>query len=399
MLLIFYIGRVCVMITDGFTYIAVLIFFSSLIVMLEKSTDWAIFRIVPAAVFIYFVSMLLTTLDLWNMAATKSIYRDLSSVLTHAMIFMMLLRCDIRKLFRLGPRMLIGFFSATFSIMISFSITFLIMKDHLGSNAWMTLAALSGSWIGGYDNIAEIQVALSVPEIDMGYAFIMDSINYSLWIMLLLWFVTLAPRFNHWTKANTADLEVVSRQMEEYDARRVGDMPFSNIFLLLGTSLFVVAVGVNIGTLLQTLFPIFTKSIWTILFISIFALIAAFSPLGRLAGSLELANVMLYSLIAIIASRTSFWEISDAPLWVLTGFIILGIHAILMLLIARILKLDMFTLCISSVANIGGATSAPLVASLYSGALIPVGVFAAIIGHVVGTSLGMWLARFLEMLL
>lgn len=69
-----------------------------------------------------------------------------------------------------------------------------------------------------------------------------------------------------------------------------------------------------------------------------------------------------------------------------------------MTLIARIFKLDMFTLCISSMANIGGAASAPILASLYSGALIPVGIFLAIIGHFIGTPLGLWIAHLLKTL-
>ncbi len=144
--------------------------------------------------------------------------------------------------------------------------------------------------------------------------------------------------------------------------------------------------------------PFLTQSIWTILFIAASGLIAAFSPLGRIAGSMEVANVMLYSLIALAASRTSLLQFGDAPAWVLAGFIILGVHFLLMALIARIFRLDMFTLCISSMANIGGAASAPILASLYSGALIPVGIFLAIIGHIIGTPLGLWIARLLEML-
>lgn len=58
--------------------------------------------------------------------------------------------------------MLLGFFSATVTIAAGFVVAFLAMKDHLGVNAWMTLGALSGSWIGGYDNIMEIQTALHI---------------------------------------------------------------------------------------------------------------------------------------------------------------------------------------------------------------------------------------------
>lgn len=386
------------MIADGFTYVSVLIFFASFILAAERATGWAVFRVIPGVVFIYAGSMLLSTLGLWGMAATKPIYRELSTILTYAMIFTMLLRSDVRKIFCLGPRMLLGFCAATVTIAAGFVVSFLVMKEYLGANAWMPLGALSGSWIGGYDNIAEIQTALHIPLIDMEGAFIVDSIDYTVWVMFLFWLVTLAPRFNRRIRADTTKLDAVTQAIEHDDARRTGSISFQGVFLILGTALLVAAVGANIGPLLYIAMPFFTKSIWTILFILIFGLIAAFSPLGRIAGSMEIANVMLYSLIALTASRTSLLQFGDAPAWVLAGFIILGVHLLLMMLIARIFKLDMFTLCISSMANIGGAASAPILASLYSGALIPVGIFLAIIGHFIGTPLGLWIAHLLKTL-
>lgn len=150
------------MITDGLSYVSVLVFFASVILAAERVTGWAVFRFVPGVVFLYIGSMLLATLGVWSMAATKPVYRELSALLTYAMIFTMLLRSDVRKIFRIGPRMLLGFFSATVTIAAGFVVAFLAMKDHLGANAWMTLGALSGSWIGGYDNIMEIQTALHI---------------------------------------------------------------------------------------------------------------------------------------------------------------------------------------------------------------------------------------------
>ena len=217
--------------------------------------------------------------------------------------------------------------------------------------------------------------------------------------MSLLWLITFAPRFNRWNKADTKKLDAVSQDLQEDDAKRQEKSSFPHIFLILGTAFLVTAIAANIGPLLYIVFPFFTKSIWTILFIALFGIIAAFSPLGRISGSSEVANVMLYLLIALIASRTSLLQFGDAPLWVLAGFIILGTHLLLMLLIARIFKLDMFTLCISSIANIGGAASAPIVASIYSGPLVPIGIVMAIIGHIIATPLGIWLAGFLKMLL
>ena len=100
------------------------------LVTLEKSAKGGMqkfFKYVPAVVLCYLIAMLLCTLGVWDMAETKPAYSALKNNLTYAMIFAMLLRCNIRKVLKLGPKMLIGFFSATLTIMIGFVCAFVLM--------------------------------------------------------------------------------------------------------------------------------------------------------------------------------------------------------------------------------------------------------------------------------
>lgn len=71
--------------------------------------------------------------------------------------------------------------------------------------------------------------------------------------------------------------------------------------------------------------------------------------------------------------------------WIVAGFVILLIHGVLMILAAKLFKLDMFTSGVASLANIGGTASAPILAGSYSGSLVSVGVLMALMGYVVGT--------------
>ena len=222
------------MITDGFTYVAVLILLAGALVTLEKGTGWTLFRYLPAVVLVYLISMLLCTVGTWDMAATKPTYAGLKNSLTYAMVFTMLLRCDIRKVLKLGPRMLLGFFSASVTIMIGFIVAYLVMKNFIGGDSWMALGALCGSWLGGSGNMVAVQAALGVSEADMGYALVVDSIDYSIWVMFLLWLITLAPRFNKWNKADTTQLDAVSRSLEEDAKLNTGAITFQSLILLLG---------------------------------------------------------------------------------------------------------------------------------------------------------------------
>ena len=385
------------MITNGFTYIAVLIFLAAFLVWLQKYTKWKFFDYVPPIVLLYLVTMIMCTLNVWDMKATKPAYSALKNNILYAMIFLMLLRCDIRKILKLGPKMLGGFFAASVSIGIGFIATYAILHGVLGAGSWKALGALCGSWMGGSGNMIAVQAALDIGEADMAYALVVDSIDYSIWVMFLLWAINLAPKFNKWVKADTAKLDEVSRKLEDDAKANDGKITFVNIIFLLGLSLVVSAFGQNIGTAINGVAPFLDKATWTVLLITLAGLVGAITPIGKMAGTSELSNVMLYSVVALLASRASFLELTDAPIWIIAGFMILAIHGIILVLLAKIFKLDMFTCGVASLANIGGSASAPILAGAYSGALVPVGVLMALMGYVIGTGGGLIVAHIMSL--
>ena len=372
---------------------------AAFLVTLEKSAKGGMqkfFKYVPAVVLCYLIAMFLCTLGVWDMAETKPAYSALKNNLTYAMIFAMLLRCNIRKVLKLGPKMLIGFFSATLTIMIGFVCAFVLMKGTIGSDTWMGLGALCGSWIGGSGNMVAVQAALDISEADMGYALVIDSIDYSLWVMFLLRVIQLAPKFNKWTKADTSKLDEVSSRLEEEAKLNTKPITFQSLILLLGSVFLVSAIATNVGNKLYALTNFSDKATWTVLFVTVVALIAAVTPLGKVAGSGEVSNLLLYAVIGLLASRASLLELGEAPAWIATGFIVLGIHAVLMLIICKLLKLDLFTAGVASLANIGGTASAPVLAGSHSGSLAPVGILMALMGYVVGTPLAVVCAHIME---
>ena len=367
------------MITNGFTYVAVLLLLAGFLVTLEKKTHWKFFNVLPAVVLIYLLSMLLCTVGAWNLETTKPAYDALKNPLTYAMIFTMLLRCDIRKV-----------------IMIGFVAAFSMMKGVIGADAWKGLGALCGSWLGGSGNMVAVQAALHIPEADMGYALVIDSIDYSIWVMFLLWAIRFAPKFNKWTKADTRLLDSVSQNLSDDAKANTNPITFQSLVLLIGCALTASAIGQNVGTALNRAVPYLDASTWTVLFITVIGLICAVTPLGKVAGSAEVSNVLLYCVIALLASRASLLELGDAPAWILTGFLILFIHMVLMVLLCRLFKLDLFTGAVASLANIGGTASAPVLAGSYEGSLVPVGILMALLGYVIGTPFGILTANIMH---
>jgi uncharacterized membrane protein len=388
-----------VVITSGFSYAAFLILFAGCLVMLERKTKAKIFEYLPPVVMLYLLSMLMCTVGLWNLETTKPAYNELKNNLLYAMVFLMLLRCDIRKIIKLGPKMLGGFFAATLTISAGFIITYAIFHNWLGHDAWKALGALCGSWNGGSGNMIAIQAALNIKEGEMAYALVVDSIDYSLWVMFLLWAVSLAGKFNAWTKADTSALDAVGKKLEENETLNEDTISFAGLIFLLGLGLGVSAVSQNVGAMIQTaiksIIPL-DKATWIVLTVTALGLIAAVSPIARIKGSAELSNMMLYCVIALLASRASLGQLKSAPVWILAGITILSIHGVLLIIVAKIFHLDMFTCGVASLANIGGTASAPVLAASYSGALVPVGVLMALIGYAIGTPMGLLTAHIMS---
>ncbi len=390
------------MIKNGFTYIAALVFIAAVLINLPKifcgKAAQKFFSFAPPIVLIYLGLMTLCTVRLWDLSATAETYSAVKNPLLYAMLFLMLLRCDLRRIFRLGPKMLIGFFAAAISISLGFVAAFAVMRGILGDSAWRSLGALCGSWMGGGGNMMAIQAALDIDESEMAYALVMDSICATIYVMFLLWAIGFSGRFNRWTKADTHIIDAVGASLEEEAKSITKPLTWQNIALLLGSGLLASAVCIDLGGIIGESVPFFDKATWTVLLITFLSVILAMTPFGKIKGTEELSNVLLYIVIALIASRADLSAMGNAPAWLLTGFIILLIHVAVMLLLAKLLKLDIFTCAVASLANIGGTATAPVLAGSYSSALVPVGIVMALLGYVVGTGGGLLTAQLMSML-
>ena len=385
------------MIEHGFAYLAVLMMVGSAIVYTEKKSQHKLFEYLPSIVVIYFVVMLFSTFGLWQKSeSVTATYKTVKSNLLPAMIFLMLLSADMREIFKLGKKMLLTFFLASVSIAIGFIGTFTLFHTYFEAGSWKAFAALSGSWMGGTANMVAIQGALDLPDSAMGYTLLIDSIDYAIWVMILLALVPFAKKFNLWSKADTSIIDEVGERLAlKEEAKK--PIEFASLFFLLGSALLVSALAQYGASFLPTT-SFLTTTTWIVIIATLAGTLFAMTPLAKISGGLELANIMLYLIVALIASRANFAELTEAPLYIVAGFVIIAIHVCIMILFAKLFKLDLFSLGVASLANIGGVASAPILASAYSKALIPIGVLRAMMGYIVGTFGGLMVGKVLEMI-
>ena len=60
-------------------------------------------------------------------------------------------------------------------------------------------------------------------------------------------------------------------------------------------------------------------------------------------------------------------------------------HIAVMVILAKLIRLDIFTCAVASLANVGGTATAPVLAGAYSSALVPIGILMALLGNIIGT--------------
>jgi uncharacterized membrane protein len=128
---------------------------------------------------------------------------------------------------------------------------------------------------------------------------------------------------------------------------------------------------------------------WLVVFATTIGVILSFTKARKLegVGASNWGSVFIYILVATIGMKMNLKEIflaENLPLFGI-GIIWMLIHIIVLLGVAYLIKAPFFFVAVGSQANIGGAASAPVVASAFDIALAPVGVLMAVVGYALGT--------------
>ena len=189
------------MITSPLLYLFTLALVATFFHLADSKTSLKIFKFIPAVVMIYAFSMFLASNNLFaSNDEINAIYKLTKTNLLPAMLFLTLLQVDLKHFFKLGKALLIAYVLAVGSIALSFILIALLF--HFNSDMAAAFGALAGSWMGGTANMVAVGSALNVPQEAFGYALVVDSVNYTLWVMLLLFLVPFAPLFNKFTKSS-----------------------------------------------------------------------------------------------------------------------------------------------------------------------------------------------------
>src|SRR6478736_9513812 len=120
------------MIQTVWPYLAVMLLVAGIYPAVERRTGWKLFSIFPPIVLVYLTITALAVAGLWQLTPEISAAQAMATKqLVPALIFLLMVNCDLRAIFALGPRVLAVFFCTSASLFIGFVATYLAFRNFL----------------------------------------------------------------------------------------------------------------------------------------------------------------------------------------------------------------------------------------------------------------------------
>jgi len=363
---------------------------------------------VPSILLCYFLPGLLN----WPFGLVSGeesrLYFMASRYLLPASLILLCLSIDLKGIINLGPKALIMFFAATFGIVLGGPLAILlisvvapdVLKVGEGQEVWRGLSTVAGSWIGGGANQASMKEIFEVGDDLFATMIVVDVICANIWTGFLLYGASVTEKVDRWLKSDTTAITDLKRRVENYSASIARNPTTTDLMMIL-------AIGFG-GTALahwgaDIISPFMeSRSEWlerynlTSLTSGFFWIVVVATTLGvglsftnyrsyEGAGASKIGSVFIFILVATIGMNMNIGEVFDNLGLFFIGITWMLFHVLIMVVVAKIIKAPFFFVAVGSQANVGGAASAPVVASAFSPALAPVGVLLAVLGYALGT--------------
>tara|TARA_B100001113_G_scaffold63847_1_gene48899 strand:+ start:2814 stop:4058 length:1245 start_codon:yes stop_codon:yes gene_type:complete len=371
------------------------------------------YKYFPALLLCYFIPSVFNSLGIIS-GKDSSLYFVASRYLLPASLVLLTISVDLPAIKRLGSKAVIMFFTGTVGIVLggplSILLASMIAPDLVGGQGpeavWRGFATVAGSWIGGGANQAAMKEIFDVGDSLFSAMIAIDVIVANIWMAILLYGTGMDEKINKWFDADVSSIDDLKLKMEQYK-EQIMRIPETN------DTMRVLAIGFGITGIAHlgadTIAPAIKNAapelarfsltsgfFWLIVISTTFAILLSFTKLREIegVGASRIGSVFIYILVATIGMKMDILSIFDNPSLFIIGLIWMTIHAILLIIVAKIIKAPFFFLAVGSKANVGGAASAPILASAFHPSLAPVGVLLAVMGYAIGTY-GAWLCGIL----
>ncbi|MCR9133413.1 MAG: DUF819 family protein [bacterium] len=367
------------------------------------------YRFVPSLLLCYFIPSVFTSLGVID-PNESNLYYMASRYLLPASLVLLTLSIDLKAIMNLGWKAVAMFFAGTTGIIIGGPIALMIVgaiNPEITAGAgpeevWRGLSTVAGSWIGGGANQTAMYEVFQPSDTLFSAMITVDIIVANIWMAFILYGAGMSGTIDKWFKADSSAIERLKKSVADYQAS-IAKVPTLVDFVKMGAIAFgITALGHVIGDLVAPWVNDNSELLSRLSFNSSFFWIVVTTTLGGFAmsftkqrelegaGASKMGSLFLYILVMTIGMKMDLGAFTEVPGFFIIGFIWIIIHVIVLLTVGYLIKAPFFFTAVGSQANVGGAASAPIVASAFSPSLAPVGVLLAVLGYGVGT-FGAWL--------
>ena len=382
------------------------------------------YKIVPGLFMAYFIPAIFTTFGIispeWktiNAAGeitsnSSELYYVASRFLLPAALVLMTLSIDLKAIFNLGSKALIMFFTGTIGIIIGGPIAILLISffspETVGGSdfdaVWRGLSTLAGSWIGGGANQTAMLEIYKYNPAKYGGMVIVDIVVANVWMAILLIGIGKKDSINKWLKADTIAIDELKNKVITFTKKVKRNPSLTDFMIMLAIAFGTVGFGHFSAKYLSQFFSEIIATInsqtwrnvfsflgspffWLISISTMVAIVLSYTKAKTYegAGASKLGSIFIYILVATIGMKMDLNQAFENPGLMFIGFVWISIHAILLIIVAKIIRAPYFFLALGSQANVGGAASAPVVAQAFHPSLATVGVLLAVFGYAIGT--------------
>ena len=389
----------------------------------SENKYWKKFYVIfPSLLMCYLLPSILSTLNIispeWEtvndageiIKEKSKIYYITSRFMLPAALILLTLSLDFKAMIKLGPKALIMFLTGTVGVIIGGPIAILIMSifspetvGGAGPDAvWRGLTTIAGSWIGGGANQTAMLEVYKYNQEKYGAMVLVDIVVANIWMAFLLFGIGKKEKIDKWLKADNSEIEALKERVSSFTAGIQRNPSLKDLMVILGLAFGAVSLShwgsKSITTLLKANFASVNdlssvastfgdEFFWLVSIATALGMAMSFTKIKNYegAGASKLGSVFIYILVASIGMKMDLGAVLSNPGLLVVGLIWMAIHVILLFIVAKIIKAPYFFLAVGSKANIGGAASAPIVASAFHPSLASVGVLLAVFGYVLGT--------------
>lgn len=362
------------------------------------------YKYVPALLMCYLLPSLLNTFGIVSAEVSK-VDEVAKYYLLPACLVLLTLSIDIKAIAALGNKAIIMFITGSVGVVIGGPIALLtisaIWPELLGVTGpdavWRGMAALAGSWIGGGANMLAMKEIYGADGKIFTIMVTVDIVVANLWMACLLYFAANHKRIDAKSGADTSGIDKLIDRVDAFERKHARRPELKDFIFILaiafGAAGFAHLAADFLVPYFQTNFPelkkfsLHSKLFWIIVLVTTIGLMLSFTRFRQLesVGASKVGSSFLYILVATIGLHMDITQIVEAPKYVVIGLIWMAVHVVLLLIVGRMIKAPIFYLAVGSKANIGGAASAPVIASAFHPSLAPVGVLLAVLGYALGT--------------